>query len=120
MSEKCGYIPLVGSLIHSTIWREPDHVRLLWITMLCMADASGYVGASVPGLADAARITIDQCRDALRRLMSEDPDSRDPSDSGQRVFTADGGWTIPAVPRYRSKVGSNAERCRRYRQNRVR
>lgn len=123
MSERAGYIPLLGSLIHSTIWREPDHVRLLWITMLCMADADGYVMASLPGLADAARITVEQCRDGLEVLMSPDADSRDRTDDGQRVFPADGGWLIPAVPRYREKVRGmrgNAERCRRYRQNQQR
>jgi len=119
MSERAGYIPLVGSLIHSTIWREPDHVRLLWITMLCMADADGYVMASVPGLADAARITVEQCRKGLAVLMAPDPDSRDQTDQGRRVFATDGGWVIPAVPRYREKIKTsigNAERCRRYRE----
>lgn len=115
MSEKVGYIPLFGSLIHSTVWREPNHVRILWITMLCMADADGYVGASLPGLADAARISREQCREALSILMAPDPDSRDPVDGGQRVFQSDRGWTIPAVKRFRERVGSNAKRCRDYR-----
>lgn len=115
MSEKSGYIPLFGSIIHSSIWRQPDHVRILWITMIAMADAEGYVGASLPGLAHAARIPKDQCTKALAVLMQPDPYSRDPTDKGQRVFEADRGWIIPGVPRLRAQIGGNASRCKEYR-----
>ena len=51
-----GYTKLHSNIIHSTIWRAPNHVRLVWITMLALCDRDGVVEASVPGLADAARV----------------------------------------------------------------
>lgn len=64
------YAKLFGSIVHSTIWREPDYVRLLWITMLALADKHGNVWASVPGLSDAARITVDECRRGLEEAIT--------------------------------------------------
>ena len=89
-----GYTKLWSDIVHSTIWREEAHVRLVWITMLAISDRNGYVGASLPGLADAARVTVDECRQALERLSAPDPDSRTKEHEGRRVADADGGWTI--------------------------
>ena len=49
-----GYSKLFSEICDSTIWREPDHVRIVWITMLAKANKHGEVMASIPGLADAA------------------------------------------------------------------
>lgn len=89
-----GYTKLWSDIVHSTIWREEAHVRLVWITMLAISDRNGYVGASLPGLADAARVSVDQCREALTRLSAPDPDSRTKEHEGRRLKDADGGWTI--------------------------
>jgi hypothetical protein len=45
------FTKLFSSITESTVWDEPDRVRLVWITMLAMADKHGRVWASVPGLA---------------------------------------------------------------------
>ena len=31
------FVKLYGSIIHSSIWSEPDHVRIVWLTMLAMS-----------------------------------------------------------------------------------
>lgn len=90
----CMYTKLFGSIVHSTIWREADHVRLVWITMLALADKNGCVWAAVPGLADAARVTVEQCRDAVERLSGPDPDSRTQVADGRRIEPIDGGWFL--------------------------
>lgn len=89
-----GYTKLWSDIVHSTIWREEAHVRLVWITMLAISDRNGYVGASLPGLADAARVTVDEAREALIRLAAPDPDSRTKDHEGRRITDAEGGWTI--------------------------
>ena len=89
-----GYTKLWSDIVHSTIWREEAHVRLVWITMLALSDRNGYVGASIPGLADAARVTVEECREALSRLALPDPDSRTKEHEGRRITDAEGGWTI--------------------------
>lgn len=89
-----GYTKLFSSIVHSTIWREPDHVRLVWITMLALSEADGTVFASIPGLADASRVSIDQCKDALARLVAPDEYSRTKDHDGRRIKEVDGGWLI--------------------------
>ena len=67
-----GFTKLHESILDSTVWREADTTRLVWITMLAMVDARGVVDASVPGLADRARVSLQDCQHALDRLLSPD------------------------------------------------
>lgn len=112
-----GWTKLDSGLIHSTIWREPDHVRIIWITMLAMSEADGVVHASIPGLADAARISLDDTKDALNRLSSPDEYSRTPDNDGRRIDSVDGGWLLLNHGKYRGgKVDrTNAERQKKWR-----
>jgi hypothetical protein len=97
-----GFTKLFQSIITSSIWREPDHVRLVWVTMMALCDESGEVWASVGGLADAARVTREQCLDALRVLESPDEDSRTKDHDGRRIETIDGGWFLLNYHKYRA------------------
>ena len=99
------YTRLFRGIVHSTVWREADHVRIVWVTMLALADSRGEVAASVPGLADVSRVTVDQCRDALARLGSPDSDSRCRDEEGRRIVTIDGGWRLVNHDKYRSLGG---------------
>ena len=101
-SPMSGFTKLWESIIHSTIWREEMHVKIVWITMLAMADARGCVSASVPGLADAARVSLDQCLDALARLSAPDPYSRTKDFEGRRIEEVDGGWHLLNHGKYRA------------------
>lgn len=105
-----GYTKLFGSLIHSTIWREPDHVRIVWMTMLAMADRDGVVEASVPGLADAARKSIPETEAALARLTDPDPYSRTPDHEGRRIEAVRGGWRLLNHAIYREKASTEDAR----------
>lgn len=107
-----GYTKLFSSILASTIWREPNHVRLVWITLLALADKDGVCEASVPGLADLARVPINECEDALQRLSSADPYSRTSEHEGRRIEPIDGGWLLLNHSKYREKM--NAEERREY------
>lgn len=96
-----GYTKLFNSIITSTIWQEKKHVRVVWITMLAMSDAEGNVDGSVPGLANVARVTLEECKDALERLKAPDPYSRTITNSGSRIQDIDGGWHIINRVKYR-------------------
>ncbi len=121
MSE--GFTKLFGSLIHSTIWREPDHVRLVWITMMAMVNRDGVVEASLPGLADAARVTIEQCEDALAKFHEVDKYSRSKAHDGRRIETIEGGWHLLNYDSYRRRMSADdqrekgAIRAKRFREN---
>ena len=87
------FVKLYGSIIHSSIWAAPDHVRLVWITMLAMADMNGEIEASVVGISGASRLSVDQTKDAIRILSGPDPDSKDGT-TGERIEKIDRGWRI--------------------------
>lgn len=118
-----GYTKLFSEIIGSTVWREPDHVRLVWITMLACRDAQDTVQASIPGLADFARVPLDKCEDALARLSSPDPYSRTTTHEGRRIEKCDGGWRILNAEKYRKKMSLDERReykrlkAREYRAN---
>lgn len=97
-----GYTKLFSSITESTIWREPDATRLVWITMLALADADGYVGASVPGLADRARVSLDACLAALKTFMGPDEWSRTKELEGRRIAETEGGWVLLNHAKYRA------------------
>jgi hypothetical protein len=116
------YTKLFSSIITSTIWREDNATRLLWVTMLALADQHGEVHGSIPGLAAMANLTVPECEGALGKLLSPDPYSRTRDEDGRRIEEIDGGWAIINHAKYRalaSKEDSkakHAERQRRYRQ----
>lgn len=114
-THKMSYTKLFRELLHSTIWFEPDHIRVLWITMLALKDDRHEVMASVPGLAKASSITREQCEEGLKLLSSPDPDSRSQEHEGRRIDKIKGGWVILNGENYREKRGE-AER-REYKKN---
>lgn len=95
------FTKLFSSITASTIWAEPDHTRILWVTMLAMADQHGRVWASIPGLANMARIAIDKCEDSLKSLSSPDRYSRTKDHEGRRIEEIDGGWRLLNHAKYR-------------------
>jgi hypothetical protein len=96
-----GFTKLFSSIVHSTIWRDEMHVKIVWITMLALSNRNGDVLASIPGLADASRVSLDQCLDALKRLSEPDEWSRTKEYEGRRIQEVDGGWNILNYMKYR-------------------
>lgn len=96
------FVKIYQTILDSSIWLEPDHVRLTWLTMLAMADQDGVVTASVGGLAHRARVSKEQCAAALEVLSAPDADSKDPANEGRRIGKVDDGWFIFNHEKYRS------------------
>ncbi len=105
-----GYTKLFSSILASTIWREDDKTRIVWITLLAMSDKDGIADGSVPGLADFARVSVADCRAALNKLASPDPDSRSKEYEGRRIEIIDGGWRILNHAKYRAKLNEDERR----------
>ena len=102
-----GYTKLFGSIVASTIWREPHTVRIVWITMLAVKNKDGVVEASLPGLADLSRVTIDECKSALECLMSPDEYSRTRDFDGRRIEPCNGGWFVLNHEKYRNLMSAD-------------
>jgi|SRR5579863_2450038 len=99
-----GYTKLFASIVASTIWREDDKTRLVWITMLAMKNERHMVEASIPGLADLARVTLPECEMALAKLQSSDKYSRNQDHGGKRIEVVNGGWLILNGEFYRRQM----------------
>lgn len=107
-----GYTKLFNSILASTIWRADNVTRIVWITLLAMSDKNGVAECSIPGLADLARVSVSQCRKAVKNLASPDPDSRSHEYEGRRIEEVDGGFRILNHGKYRAKL--NADERREY------
>ena len=105
-----GYTKLFGSIVASTIWREDDKTRLVWITMLAIANKHGEVEASVPGLADLSRVTVDEARASIAKLEAPDLDSRSTEEDGRRIVKVEGGWRLVNHAKYRKKLSADERR----------
>ena len=105
-----GYTKLFNSILLSSIWGEDDATRIVWITMLAMADRFGRVEAAIPGLSHIARVPIDACEKAVKTLESPDPHSRSTEFEGRRIEKVDGGWVLLNHEKYRAKLSEDERR----------
>jgi hypothetical protein len=104
------YTKLFNSIITSTIWSEDDQTRIVWITMLAIADKNGEVQGSIPGLARIAGVPVEACRAAITKFLSPDIDSRTKDDEGRRIDVIEGGWHLLNHGKYRN-MASDADRA---------
>jgi len=112
------YTKLFGSITDSTIWTEDNETRLVWITMLAMCDQHGYVGASLPGLAARARVSLEGAKVAIGKFLSPDEFSRSKEYDGRRIEVTDRGWNVLNYERFRDM--RDEESRKEYERNRKR
>lgn len=116
-----GYVKLFNSILGSTVWDNDSDTRIVWVTMLAMADRDGNVEASVPGLAHLARVSREACERALACFLAPDPDSRTRDHEGRRIEAIDGGWRLLNHDKYKfllskdDQAERNAARQKRHR-----
>lgn len=96
-----GFAKLFSSILRSSVWQEPASTRLVWITMLAMSDRNGYVGASIPGIATAAGVTLQEAETAINTFLAPDRYSRSREHEGRRIAEADRGWILLNYARFR-------------------
>jgi hypothetical protein len=88
------FTKLHSTIISSSIWNESDDVRIVFVTMLAMADENGVIRASVGGLAHQARKSKEDTERALTVLSSPDSDSTRKVEDGRRIIAIEGGWQL--------------------------
>lgn len=121
------YSKLFSSLVNSSLWSEPDHIRLLFITLLSLADRDGIVYGSRSGLERAAMIDPDAAEEInpWDSLMAPDNDSsdlmRNPENEGRRIEEIPGGFRLINYTYYKGirdsedRKAQNREAQRRFR-----
>lgn len=117
------FVKLYGSILDSSVWAEDAETRLVWVTLLAMADENGHVEASPGGLARRANVSKAGCEAAIGKFLSPDPDSKSQDHEGRRIQAAPGGWDLLNHRRYRDMRTTTqiqtAERVRRHRERAV-
>lgn len=117
-----GFVKLYGDqLLNSTVWVTTSlETRMVWITLLLLADQHGIVLASMPGLAKQAGVTVQDVEAAVETFTSPDRYSRSQEHEGRRLEPIDGGWLVLNYKKYREfrtiKQVKAAERQRRFRE----
>jgi hypothetical protein len=105
-----GFSLLWQKILRSSIWiKESKETRLVWITMLAMKDKEGLVQSSVIGLADAAKVTKEECEAALEVLMAPDEDDTSEVEEGRRIRKVQGGWQVINNDLYRFSTEAKRE-----------
>jgi len=104
------FAKLFSSITESSLWSEPKEVRLLFVTMLAKADQTGFVEASIPGLARVANLSVDETVAALECLKNPDPYSKNPENEGRRVICVPGGFILLNYEDYRSRRSQEERR----------
>ncbi len=99
------YAKLFSSILDSSLWTADSPTRILFLTMLAMADREGRIFASRSGLQRRAVITDAEFERALSQLSQPDDESsdltRNPENRGRRIEEAEGGWHVINYQHYR-------------------
>jgi len=103
------FTKLFNKIVTSSVWSEDDKTRIMWITLLAISDRHGYVAAALPGLADVARMSLEEAKKAIHNLESKDEYSRNKILDGRRILPVEGGWEIVTYESHR-KLLSKEER----------
>ena len=118
-----GYGKLWSSITESSLWGGSKEARLLFVTLLAKADATGFVEAAPSGLARLANLTRAEIDIALSELTAPDPESKSKVADGRRVAIVPRGVCLTNYEEYRKRRDDDEHReymrnyMRNYRQN---
>lgn len=106
-----GYNKLFASIVTSTVWQECSDTRVVWTTLLALANKHGEVMGSIPGLANVANVSIEAFERALATFESPDKYSRTTDNEGRRLERIDGGFRLLNHSKYRAILSQESIRA---------
>ena len=110
------FVKLDCKMPNKSIWREDSDTRIVWITLLLMADQFGIVESSIMGISDTAKVSIELTKSALVKFELPDEYSTNPANEGRRIERIKEGYRILNYEEYRQRDFTNATRQKRYRE----
>jgi hypothetical protein len=105
-----GFVKLWASILDSSVWNYDAETRIVWITLLAMADKDGFVHASIPGIANRAQVSLESAKKALIIFQKPDPYSRSKNSEGRRIEERDRDWFILNFEEHRARQALEASR----------
>lgn len=108
---------MFSKIVTSSIWSEPDHVRIVFVTMLALKKHDHRVYATAYQLSLYARKTEHEVLDALRVLSSPDTKRIEPQEfEGRRIEKQeDGSWLVLNGRLYQELMTAGNDRARKRR-----
>lgn len=102
-----GYTKLFSDIVDSSIWDEDAETCKVWVTLLALSDANGYVRGSPGWLAGKAKVSVELCERALEKFKNPDPRSRTPDNDGRRIEQLEDGWLILNYISFRGRLSND-------------
>jgi hypothetical protein len=118
-----GYTKLFSDIVDSSIWTEDAETCKVWVTLLALSDANGYVRGSPGWLAGKSKVSLEKCELALEKFKKPDPQSRTKDNDGRRIEVLEDGWLVLNYIAFRERLSSDPksvatrERVRLHREN---
>ena len=97
------FTKLFKAMVNSDAWLMTDVERVLWITMVCVAERDGFVCASLPGLARVANLSIKQTSDAIKTLLNT-------KFFDAKIIEVNGGWSLLNYQKFRKIMDQESRR----------
>ena len=106
-----GFTKLFNDIVCSSIWNEDDKTRIVWVTLLALKNGNHVAHTSIGGLAVQARVTVEDCKKAIEKLLSPDDDDRSGVLEGRRIQKVPGGFYIVNGEAYRERRDADDRRA---------
>ena len=107
-----GFTKLDSNILDSSVWGEPEHVRVVWFAFLAKKDQDGFVATSYGGMRRTANLFEDhdgkRFDEAIKCLEGPDSDSRTKDNEGRRILRIEGGWMVLNHKKYRDYTYSSS------------
>lgn len=117
-----GFTKLFSDIVDSSIWNENHATCRVWITLLALSNADGFVRGSDNWLRGKSKTTPEECAEALKILSAPDNESRSKDFEGRRIEILDDGFLILNYLKFRDmlspseKASASRERVRKHRE----
>jgi hypothetical protein len=99
------WAPLWNGIVDSSIWREPDYVVKVFLTMMALKDEDHIVRLTAYQLGERAKKSEVEVLDALKILSSPDTKRVELQEfEGRRIQAVEEGWLILNGQKYRDMV----------------
>ena len=111
------WCPVFEAILDSSVWAEPDHVRLVFMTMLFKKDYEHMVYGTAFNIATWSRKTEAEVLDALKVLSEPDKRRLEPQEhEGRRILKAGPNqWFIINGAKYQALMVAGNEKARKRR-----
>jgi hypothetical protein len=86
-----------------TIAEESLATRIIFLACIALADSTGEFVSTPAGIARKANVSLEDCENALTRLMMPDPYSTSPDEEGRRLLKDGNRWKVVNYAAYRAK-----------------